>query len=720
MGWYDEYIYTQWDQFRPVRCDEIRKNPRGDLLVAEYISADTETAHDRAQDRKHCRAWVYQWAFRYMNTVVYGRTARQLVATLERVREVNGCGVLGYDKDGREIEKRLVCYIHNLSYDWEYIKEFARELYGWDHEKILATGAHNLIAYCNGGIEYRCSLKLSLKSLDKWARDLGTRYRKYTGAIDYNETRYPDSPLGYKDWKYQFYDVIVLHECIEKQMHMYGDTLKTIPLTSTGYVRRETKKAFKAAKYAHAWFMKTALQLDTYLLCRAEFAGGITHGNRFRADETIKATIRHRDFRSHYPTQQKVQYCPAGRWVHRYKYTAGRGYSMQKLKALADKKCILARIYCEEIELKNNRETLPYISGSKLKAREKPGINILDNGRVLHYKGKCEIVVNEIDLKYILKQYRLVCQVLDVWESKRGPFPAYLVETVDKFFKGKSDKKDVVKALEKSGVDEYAPEMIEANFKLMAEKALLNGIYGMSATDPVRAVYREYNGIWSTDDQDPGEQLEKYYSSWGSFMSYQLGAWTTAHARGELMQYYYIIGPDNFLYADTDSIFYISNPEVEKRIDDMEKKKAAQNMAAGNYITTDKGKTVLYDVFELEPEEITAFRFLHSKCYAYTTSDGKLHTTIAGVKRIGRKGWNRVKELKTIDNLKDNYIFTYCGGIGKAYPEHDGITQQTIDGHKLETGGGCILFETTKTLHNMESWLEVPDISFSPQETIQE
>ena len=186
-------------------------------------------------------------------------------------------------------------------------------------------------------------------------------------------------------------------------------------------------------------------------------------------------------------------------------------------------------------------------------------------------------------------------------------------------------------------------------------------------------------------------------------MRYQIGVYVTALARKDLMEMYWLIGPENFLYGDTDSIFYLSTPEIEERIEAENRRREAEAIANGAFIEAN-GKRVTYDAFELEKhkgdtERIIEFRFLHAKAYAYVTDDGELHVTVAGVAARDAKGYTREQELGNIENLKEGFVFRRCGSTTSVYLTGDpeGVW---IDGHFVETAGGCVLLPTTKTLHD--------------------
>ena len=102
---------------------------------------------------------------------------------------------------------------------------------------------------------------------------------------------------------------------------------------------------------------------------------------------------------------------------------------------------------------------------------------------------------------------------------------------------------------------------------------------------------------------------------------------TTSYARRQLYDYItQCIGYENVLYCDTDSAYYISTPEIEKRI---ERKNKESQRTAPHVILKD-GQKEYYDGFDLEPE-LKAFKGLHSKCYGYVNTNNEFKCTIAGV-----------------------------------------------------------------------------------------
>lgn len=678
-------------------------------VLAEALYVDTETSNNYDPETGEGDTWIYQWAGRWCREFTLGRDAVSLVETMAKIAEANKCS---------EEELLAVCYIHNASYDLSYLIPFLNEK--WGVRKILATAPHKIIVIESGSWIIRCSYRLSNRSLAKWGKDLGIKHQKKAGMIDYKVRRYPDTKLTRRDWIYQLYDVIALEECVLAEMKREKDTLQSIPLTSTGYIRRHGRKLAIEHKDRQE-FQRTRLDVGIYKDLRFAFAGGLTHGNRFVIGETIEDKGAHRDFRSMYPTMIRRRHrFPAGPWILYYDYEPGLRCTWEEVDALQAENCLVITAIIRGCELKKG-ETLPYLQQSKclLGSAGDYRANVLDNGRVIKCKGATCVSFTEIDWNILRKQYDFIeePQIVRVYTSKAGDVPAYLSELVDTYYHGKSSFKDLVKKLKE---DHAADALIQdAEISLIKSKNGLNGIYGLSATDPVRLDWMldydtyEWNHALLTDEAIE-EKLESFYKSRNSYMRYQIGVYVTAHARADLMAMYWLIGPENFWYGDTDSIFYKTNQEIEARIEAENKRRYDACIAEGGYIEHE-GKIVTYDSFDDEGEDIRKFRFLHAKAYAYETADGELHCTIAGVARRDQHGYTRERELRSIDNLKEGYVFKKCGGTTCVYVTHE-PRWINVEGHDILTAGGAILIPTFKTLHDETHGEQ--DIYFEPADDI--
>lgn len=674
----------------PVLAGTKHKPP----LLAEAIYLDTETSNNYDADTGEGFTWIYQWAFRWCRELSIGRTPEQLFDVLKKIDERNKL-----TKEGIQ----CVIFIHNASYDLSYLMPYFRDRYGIG--KVLASTAHKIISFESGPWIVKCTYFLSNRSLYKWGKDLAIRHQKKKGLIDYNVLRFQDSLLTRRDWIYQIYDVVSLEECVLAELAAEHDTLRTIPLTSTGYIRRDGRNRSKRAKDRKD-FEKTRLDVESYQAHNAAYAGGLTHGNRFLAGDIVEGRIRHKDYRSFYPTKMtaEVKGYPIGPWEKYYEYDPALPCTWEELDDLRAENCELITVLLGPVEI-HKGETLPYLQEAKclLGADGSYKSKILDNGRVLKSEGYTVLTMTELDWEILRNQYDIKdMRIIRVLLSERGPIPDYLRELVNFYYKEKSRLKDLGKSLPEG------PEKDDVEISLTKAKNRLNGIYGMCATDPVRVDWEIDPETWEWDheklDLDMiGEKLEKFYASRNSFMRYQIGVYVTALARYDLMKMYWLIGPENFLYADTDSIFYLSSPEIEDKIAKDNERRYREAMANNAYVEYD-GKVVTYDAFEDETwnkktEHITRFVFLHAKAYAYERDDGSMKVTVAGVAKSDGKHTTREQELGCLENFESGFVFRKCGSTAAVYLVGEPEIVE-VEGHKISTAGGCVLVPTTKTLHD--------------------
>lgn len=671
------------------------KSKNSTPILSEAIYLDTETSHNFNEDTGDGVGWVYQWCFRFCGEFALGRMPTELLQALDAVAEVNQLG----------LDLRCVIYIHNASYDLSYLLPFLVAHYG-KPEHMIARAAHKILTVDIGPFVIRCSYLLANRSLAKWGKDLNIKHKKRTGLIDYNKRRYPDSKLTRDDWVYMMYDVLALEECVRAQLAIYGDDLNSVPLTSTGYVRRDARNEARL-QHDRKDFRRTRCSVPVYAGLRFAFSGGLVHGNRFVAGETVVCDVGKNDFRSHYPTQLQLPVYPAGPWVCFYNYEVAVPCSWDKVWRKANTDCCLITAIVRGLELKRG-ETLPYAQLSKFLAGAGGDFvaEIVDNGRIIKARGLACVTLTELDWEILFDSYDFSedPQIVRVYTSQRGFAPKYLRDTVNRYYKGKSDFKDLVKELELAEAPDA--EIIDADISLTKSKNSLNACYGMCATDPIRREFELNTDTWEWKPEALTEdkietKLNEYYKSRNSFMRYQIGVYCTAAARMELYRLYRLIGPDAFLYCDTDSIYYRNSPEIEQRLAKWNADAYNDAIQNGYYITNDNGKIVTYHAFEddRKGKTITSFRFLHAKAYGYTTNDGKLHCTIAGVAARDGRGYTRERELRSLDRLTDGTVFTRCGSTRCVYLVGD-VRQEVVDGHIVETSGAAILLPTTKTLHD--------------------
>lgn len=186
------------------------------------------------------RAIMYIWMFGIGDLVTYGRTWDEFSAFLRGLNMV-----LDLSEN-----RRLIVYVHNLPYEWQFI----RKHFKWD--KVFFLEDRKPVKARIGGIEFRCSLKLSGgKSLQNVGKDLQKhKLEKKVGDLDYNLIRTALTPLTEKELGYCEYDIRVLNAYIEEKIEQDGG-IDRIPLTNTGYVREYCRRAcFRAVEEVQSYY----------------------------------------------------------------------------------------------------------------------------------------------------------------------------------------------------------------------------------------------------------------------------------------------------------------------------------------------------------------------------------------------------------------------------------------------------------------------------------
>lgn len=219
------------------------------------------------------KACMYVWQFGILNWVTYGRTWEEFDQFMSVLSTV-----LGLDSD-----LRLVVYIHNFAYEFQWM----RKRIHWD--KLFFLDKRKPVYGISGGFEYRCSLKLSGKSLAKVGQDLQKYHiEKRVGDLDYARIRTYKTPLTEEEWGYCEADIRVLLAYIQEKIESDGD-ITQIPLTNTGYVRNYCRKAcFKRWKRYKGLMSELILTPEEYSQLKQVFAGGFTHANANYSRRVVK------------------------------------------------------------------------------------------------------------------------------------------------------------------------------------------------------------------------------------------------------------------------------------------------------------------------------------------------------------------------------------------------------------------------------------------------
>lgn len=593
---------------------------------------------------------MYVWQFQIdEDLTVIGRSWEDFLSMLRKIKLIIG-------------RRWLVIYVHNLSYEFQYLSgiyDFQEsEVFCMDSRKILKCDMMDCF-------EFRCSYIQSNMSLAEFTTKYQVKHQKISGELfDYSKKRYPWTPLSDLEKEYIINDVLGLVEAIKKEMEIDGDNLYSIPLTSTGYVRRDVKRAMHT--YSRTSLRKQLPDEHIFKLLHQAFRGGNTHANRYYTG-LIQRDVTGYDISSSYPTQQVNRSFPMGEWIR--EDVMDLDYCL-KLMELRKHACLMVCIF-RNIKLRNKLWGCPYIPLSKTR---NPYNYVNDNGRILE-ADYLEITLTEIDLRIILKQYQFDdCEIVEFYHTRSGKLPKMITDLTLKWFKGKMALKGV------EGQEIF----------YMKEKNKLNSIYGMSVQNPAKPMMKYQFGEYNLEDKTTAELLED--SNRRAFQAYSWGVWVTAWARMELEEGLDLIAPEDFLYSDTDSVKFLNKYDKEferynSRIREISAKNGASAIDA-------KGKKHYLGVFEYDGH-YDEFCTLGAKKYVYTDGSG-LHCTIAGVnKKFGAKELQRAGGIKA---FKEGFTFKEAGGLESIYNDYPPMKDITIDGKKIEIVKNIYLKDSTYTL----------------------
>lgn len=648
-----EQFPLEWLYNRPlVKRKQGNQRTKKRVKYKDIITAfDIETT--RLIDIEQSVMYVWQWQFDEDYTVV-GRTWEQFAAFQRKIAKILDDIV-------------LVVFVHNLSYEFQFL----RGIYQFSPDEVFAIKSRKVLK-CNmyGCFEFRCSYIHSNMNLDTYTKKMGVKHKKLTGTFDYEKIRYPWTELNNDELAYCIHDVQGLVEAIKIEMEHDGDNLYTFPLTSTGYVRRDAKKAMSNVSFS---FVRNQLpDYEIYKMLREAFRGGNTHANRYYANYTLH-NVHSADRSSSYPDVMCNCKFPISEF-----YRLG-DLSYKDVVKLIEKrnKALIMRVAITGIYLTRIDWGCPYLSISKCRHIENA---LEDNGRILSAE-YLETTLTDIDLRIVLQEYSFTdIRFFDVASSRYGYLPSPLISTICQYYHYKTELKNVP-----------GQELL-----YMKSKNKLNSLYGMCAQDPVKQSILFINNDFQEQNEEEAKLLLEHNKK--AFLAYQWGVWVTAWARyrleeGIILAHGDIENPNSpqFVYCDTDSVKYLGDIDLTV----FNRQRITDSKRSGAYATDPAGITHYMGVYEKE-HDMCEFRTLGAKKYVYReTPKDKLICTIAGVsKSLGGK---ELESHGGITAFREGFTFEEAGGLEAVY--NDDIDKVIdIDGHSLKITSNVVLKPSTYTL----------------------
>lgn len=605
-----------------LEFDVIKNNKKVEFYNVE-CGFDIETTSMKSDGVKTAFMYVWQIGIGYGNTVFYGRTWNEFLDCCEQLA----------DFFGTHETKRLVVYVHNLGYEFQFMRKYFEWL-----DVFSASERKPIKALCTLGIEFRDSYILSGYSLENTAKNLTKhKVKKLVGDLDYSLIRHHETPLTQAEIDYCINDIQIILAYINEQIEYCGDISK-IPMTNTGRVRNYVRnkcyqgdsKVGRANRFTRYRKIMQALTIDTstYKQLKRAFMGGFTHANANYSNKVLEG-VTSIDFTSSYPSVMVSEKFP----MSRFKDLDIR--SVEQLEVYVEKYALVFDVKFENIQAKITQEN--YISESKCFNLEKPVIN---NGRVSSAES---LITTLTDVDYtIMKQCYTWSDISisNVKYAHKAYLPKAICESILALYQGKTELKDV--------------EGFEVEYLL--SKGMLNSIYGMCVTDVVKEQATYLGDEWDTEKPNMGTEIDDYNKSRNRFLYYAWGIWVTAYARRNLWTGIIAAG-DDYVYSDTDSLKILNyenhKPYIEWFDDQIITK---MNDMCDFYKfdksllnpKTKKGVNKMLGVWDYEGT-YKNFKTLGAKRYLYQDDYG-MQLTLAGLSK--QKGLKHMLEVCDGDELK--------------------------------------------------------------------
>lgn len=557
-------------------------------------------------------ALCYLWQFSINGSVYYGRELEDFWKVL---------GDLPADV-------KFVIWVHNLSYEFQFLCNILT----WDD--VFARVPHKpMKCRCKEypQVEFRCSYMLTRLSLASWGKQIGVY--KAVGDLDYDQIRTPLTPLTDEELHYGEMDCLVLEAGIKEYLKKYK-TIRNIPLTQTGTVRRVVKELLTSDKeYVRKVKKLVPKSAKEYKRLQKIFAGGYTHANQMYSGKLVDEYIQHYDFASSYPTVMIAEKYPMSAWYY------------NGINEIPDDKEFenTAFIFCLEFQNIKSISFNTYIQSSKCTGT---GFHF-DNGRVIS-ADTLEIIITEQDWITIRNNYVWDhLNVRRVYRADKDYLPRPFLQYILELYGNKTSLKGV------PGEEDL----------YLQSKQYINSLFGMMVTALIQADVVFTDGTWTTKALTEDNVIQKlkklkdfHDREKRYFLSYSWGCWVTAYARRNLWKC--IESCDRaVLYGDTDSLFIRGKNDFTWYNDEITEK--LRRSCEHNHIDfeltrpkTPKGVEKPLGVFEKE-EDCSQFKTLGAKRYVERrVTDNKLHLTVSGINK------DAVELLQNnIDNFRDGFDF---------------------------------------------------------------
>lgn len=564
-------------------------------------------------------AFPYLGGFKYLGKHYIYRSMKDCVAFIDNLNKVY-----------LSLQKTLVIWVHNLSYEFQFLKGYMK------FDDVFAREPRHIMKATYGSIEFRCTYILSGSSLAKLAKNENLKSRKLEGDLDYELIRHEETPLSETESGYHIGDLDVTYEYVQKKIGQYGH-IADIPLTQTGEVRylfrTELEKQGKLEFIHDLCYKYSAKTLFLQNLLIRAYSGAYTHANYLHVGE-ILYDLFCKDYSSDYPYQMVARKFPTSWSIFTGDLDDILKYDFKDYAFVMD-------IELYDLHPKGCVSLLSAHKCSKI------GHYVEDNGRI---RAASYLMTSgtEQDLLNIIETYKFKSMVVsNVYISKKAYLPKEIVSIILKLFKEKTELKGI--------------EAESENY--MRSKQRINGVYGYSVFNILnsKALFDIDTGEWTKVSATQDDYI-KFINKPDTILWYSIGVWVTAYARRMIVRPLNKLA-ENGVYSDTDSVKGMKAKRYKKWFEHLNMEIKTLFYDAMKHHKFDKEEYTFIDkkgvqhymgIFEDE-EPYTRFKTLGSKRYLVEYADGSMASTVAGAPKALYKFLGETNDEK-FENFNDGFV----------------------------------------------------------------
>lgn len=606
-----------------------------DIEVSNLLYFDGKWQNfDKSKSKEFYRevpklALPYIWMFGVNDQVYYGREFIEFADVLEQISNPDVCKLI---------------YVHNLTYEFEFLRNII-DTKGWTIDRMCCRDVRKPISFQikELNIEFRCSYMLTNMNLERAAEEY-TDYQKLDTLAYDDKVRTPYTQLSNLEMDYCEHDILCVYGIIDYYKKRYKNHIVLIPLTSTGEVRKMLRES---VDYYHIMRMqKLVPDPSSYLQQWACFSGGYTHTNILNAGKVI-THAKSMDICSDYPWQM-LHKLPSTQFYRCFKSEFNQEPDRFAYIALVKFKGVRSKYYTTYMQVSK-------CIHSKDPDECKDQIRHLttDNGRVVMSKEHSMWLTN-IDYDIIMKNYDIdEVEIIEAYRSKLAYLDKRIINVILDLYENKTSLKGI-------------PEKADIYKR---DKAMLNSLYGMCVTNPLKQSADFIHNEWdrkALTAEFIASKIDEMRHSYSTLMFYGQGIWITARARKQLFD---CLLPDDeelahefdkySIYSDTDSIKYYG--DFDFIFEDYNKKVLEEHEQIAKDLHIDVSRLRPKDIKNIE-HPIGVYEYegmydelkcLRAKNYCYR-QDGKLHITVSGVSKKGVEALN-----DDINNFHNGFTFDY-------------------------------------------------------------